>query len=270
MIEFVKAIGWAMVPFLILLPIAVAIELRWSHTRYSLRDRLPGAGYIIFMPGLVTAISWPLHRLWDRLGVPPLLDLSGWSFVPRFLLLLLIFDLLRYWEHRFEHRFWWPVHAVHHSPHALHAANAYSHPLMALPELAIVALPFSLIETGNPFAQIAVWTLVALQDLIIHSPIRLHAGQWRALFVDSRSHRIHHSVEEKHWHRNFGFVFSFWDRLFGTAYSTDGSEWPATGVPGLEPPTRPRDFLAHPLRCWFVQARSRAPETSASGVPERS
>ncbi|MCA1652912.1 MAG: sterol desaturase family protein [Sphingomicrobium sp.] len=255
MMEFVKAMLWAMAPLALLLPVAVAIEYASPHTRYALRDRLPGALYIVFVPALVTGLSWPLHRLWDQLGVPSVANIAAWPLLARFAVLLLLFDFLRYWEHRFEHRFWWPVHSVHHSPHELHAANAYSHPLLAVPELAIVALPFSLIETGNPYAQVAVWTFVAFQDLVIHSPLRIHAGRWRTLYIDSRYHRIHHSVEPRHWHHNFGFVFPFWDLLFGTAYPVDGTEWPETGVPGMAPPIAPRDFLAHPFREWVRRAR---------------
>ena len=270
MTEYLKAIGLAMVPLALLLPLCVAIERRWSHTLYSMRQRLPGALYVVLIPAIVTGVSWPLHRLWDLLGVTPLIDISGWPWLVKFAALLLLFDLLRYWEHRFEHRFWWPVHSVHHSPHDLHAATAYSHPLLALPELAIVAIPFSLIDSGGQSAAIAVWTFVALQDLIIHSPLRLHAGRWRGLYVDSRYHRIHHSLEERHWHHNFGFVFPFWDRLFGTAYPVDGSEWPATGVPGMAPPIAPRDFFAYPFRAWAARVRAprSMPETSPNEAAE--
>lgn len=246
--EYLKAIGWALVPLALLLPLVIAIEVASPKTRYSWRDRVPGAAYVILAPALITGLSWPLHHLWKSLGYQPLVDLSALPFLAKFIILLLAFDFLRYWEHRFEHRFWWPVHAVHHSPHDLHAANAYSHPLLALPELAIVVIPFSLIDPGGLAAPIAVWTFVAFQDLVIHSPLRLHAGRWRRFYVDSRYHRIHHSVEPQHWHHNFGFVFPFWDKLFGTAFPVRDEDWPATGVPGMTPVTGTMDYFTKPFR----------------------
>ena len=95
MTEYLKAIGLAMVPLALLLPLAVAIERRWSHTHYSMRQRLPGALYIVLIPAIVTGVSWPLHRLWDHLGVTPLIDISGWPWLVKFAALLLLFDLLR-------------------------------------------------------------------------------------------------------------------------------------------------------------------------------
>ena len=248
--EFLKAIGWAMVPMAILLPLCIGVEMAWPRTRYSLRERLPGACYVIIVPALIAALSWPLHQAWTMLGFGSPVDVSGLPVVAKFMLLFLLFDFLRYWEHRFEHRFWWPVHAVHHAQDELHAANSYAHPLQAMPEILIVTIPVSLIETGGPIVPNILWTLFAFQNLVIHSPLRLHAGQWRMLYIDSHFHRIHHSVEERHWHHNFGFVLPFWDHLFGTSHAIDEREWPATGVPGVPSSLDARTLLVQPFRDW--------------------
>jgi sterol desaturase/sphingolipid hydroxylase (fatty acid hydroxylase superfamily) len=37
-------------------------------------------------------------------------------------------------------------------------------------------------------------------------------------------HHIHHSVEPKHYDKNFGYILSFWDWIFGTLYVPKGYE----------------------------------------------
>jgi sterol desaturase/sphingolipid hydroxylase (fatty acid hydroxylase superfamily) len=69
--------------------------------------------------------------------------------------------------------------------------------------------------------------------------------------VDNRFHRIHHSVEPKHFEKNFGIMFTVWDQLFRTAYFPRPDEWPKTGVAGIQPPRKLSDYarinLAKPV-----------------------
>ncbi|WP_309610829.1 sterol desaturase family protein, partial [Sphingomonas sp.] len=194
----------------------------------------------------IVLVAWPLQTIWRLIGVHPVMGLDMLPGPLRFALMLVLIDFLRYWEHRFEHRFWWPVHSVHHSVTELHAASALAHPLQALPEFLIVSIPLSFITSGG-LMPLSLAMFVALQNLIIHSPLRVHAGPLRLFYVDSRWHRIHHSIEERHWHHNFGLVFSIWDRLFGTAVEPDKAQWPATGVPGLTQPADLASYLLQPF-----------------------
>ena len=66
------------------------------------------------------------------------------------------------------------------------------------------------------------------------------------MIVDNRFHRIHHSLEERHFDKNFGICFSIWDFLFGTAYEP-GDEWPHVGLADRMPPNSVREFLLHPF-----------------------
>ncbi len=47
--------------------------------------------------------------------------------------------------------------------------------------------------------------------------------------VTPQSHRVHHSLEPQHGDRNFGVIFTIWDRMFGTLYA-NYDEYPDTGV----------------------------------------
>ncbi|NNE09772.1 MAG: sterol desaturase family protein, partial [Gemmatimonadetes bacterium] len=54
-------------------------------------------------------------------------------------------------------------------------------------------------------------------------------GPLRYVFVTPQSHRIHHSTREEHLDKNFGVIFSFWDRLFRTQVE-DADTYPKTGI----------------------------------------
>jgi sterol desaturase/sphingolipid hydroxylase (fatty acid hydroxylase superfamily) len=35
---------------------------------------------------------------------------------------------------------------------------------------------------------------------------------------------LHHSIDPRHYDKNFGLLFSFWDRIFGTQFVPDPEE----------------------------------------------
>ena len=70
-----------------------------------------------------------------------------------------------------------------------------------------------------------------------HSHLWLSFGPWISkVFVSPAMHQVHHSVDDQHFDKNFGFVFSFWDRLFGCRYIALEKE---SIVVGLRPGERP-------------------------------
>jgi sterol desaturase/sphingolipid hydroxylase (fatty acid hydroxylase superfamily) len=177
--------------------------------------------------GLATAYRW----IGIRSPLPPVEQWAGILALP---VVLLLTDFLKYWEHRFEHRFMWSVHKVHHSPTNLHAANSFAHPLQFVPMFFIITLPLSLLNFKTLAIPTAASMFVILMAFFIHSPTTVHLGPlWRVL-VDNRYHRIHHSVEQHHLERNYSIFFPFWDVLFRTAYRPKENEWPDVGI--SEPP----------------------------------
>lgn len=124
--------AWLAVPSLLALTLCIAVELISQRERYTLADRFPGVLFVLLLPVLAGIILPPLMALWNMLDVSPILDLTGLSRPLQVVVLILMYDFANYWEHRFEHRFIWSIHAVHHSPTELHGANAYGHPLQAI------------------------------------------------------------------------------------------------------------------------------------------
>ena len=240
-----RDILWVVVPLVILLPFCILVEQVSPLDRYSLRDRFPAVIFAALWPASLVIVQWPLRELWGEFGIQPLLNLTKLHPALLFVVGLLLIDFLRYWEHRFEHRFMWRFHAVHHSPTELHASKVFGHPLQGVSEFAVISVPMSFIDTG--VLPLVLGLFVAFQNLVIHSPLRVHAGGLRMVYVDSRFHRIHHSLDPAHFGKNFGIVFSVWDRIFGTAYFPETEEWPPVGVKGFPPPKGPVDWLLRPF-----------------------
>jgi sterol desaturase/sphingolipid hydroxylase (fatty acid hydroxylase superfamily) len=90
--------------------------------------------------------------------------------------------------------------------------------------------------------------LLQLQASFIHSSSRIDLGPLRLFLCDNRFHRIHHSVEERHFDKNFGAFTTLWDRLFGTAWFPEKDEWPETGLAEIDQPRSLRRWFDLPAR----------------------
>jgi sterol desaturase/sphingolipid hydroxylase (fatty acid hydroxylase superfamily) len=239
--------------------------------RYTLRQRLPGLLMQIAGTVLTIVLMWPVSWLWRQIGIAPTITVPLWSWLEAYgtagyalqvLVLVGAADFLAYWRHRAEHRWFWGVHMVHHSPRELHAANDIAHPLQAFFSFVFITVPMSLIAVDGPTTPFTVAALVVLLSMYIHSPVEVHFGPVRRVVVDNRFHRIHHSLEPRHFDKNFSICFSVWDHMFGTAYDP-GEEWPAVGLADVKPPRTLREFLNMP----FQPGRNVAPDEAAGGGP---
>lgn len=257
MIESSIRAAW---PLAFILALVILLEQATPRTRVPMRERFPNAFYRIGIAVLIVAAAWPLAQLRNALGLQPLISLRLLHPALGIVAALLIIDFLRYVEHRAEHFAWWPVHSLHHAPTSVHASSVFAHPLIAIPEFLIISIPLSFIDIGvSGIAWLA--SIMTFQDLVIHSPLRVHLGPLRRVFNDNRFHRIHHSTEERHFDRNYGLFFTIWDQMFGTAYFPAKDEWPETGVAGVRPPESFADVLTHPVR-FLMASRARS-----KGVP---
>lgn len=241
-------IGLSLITTGAILTLCVAVEYASPLRRYGLMERFPGVWFILALP-ICSALMLPAFgAIFGSLHITPLFNLTGWPILATFVLTIIVKDFLNYWQHRCDHRFLWPFHAVHHSVTELYAANAYAHPFQAVSQFALIFVPIAVLGVGGLAVPLALKLTLDLQAAIIHCPTRVHLGPLRYLIVDSRFHRIHHSIEERHFGKNYGTVFSIWDQVFGTAYFPAEDEWPDVGLEGFPPPTGVLDYLIHPLR----------------------
>jgi sterol desaturase/sphingolipid hydroxylase (fatty acid hydroxylase superfamily) len=209
--------------------ILTPLELVLPRERHSLISRLRGATYAIIQIAFAGAVAVTFALGWRALHLPPLLKGANPALsIPAS---LLIGDFLYYWCHRAQHRWFWRLHAVHHSIRELNAINSYHHITEELVRLPLIALPMAVIFGAGRLPEFTALGIVsALAGFFIHSPTRFHLGWLRYVIGDNRYHRIHHSLEPRHFGKNFAAFFPIWDVVFGTAYFPERDEWPATGL----------------------------------------
>lgn len=154
----------------------------------------------------------------------------GYAFAP--MLSYFIGDFFYYWLHRAQHAvpFLWRMHSVHHSIEELNGLNNWHHLSEAALRIFLVSLPMQLLVTVDAPQVVIVSTLLSWIGTVEHSNSRISFGALRYIFTEPRYHRIHHSLEERHWYRNFASAFTIWDILFRTAYFPSKNEYPATGL----------------------------------------
>lgn len=241
-----------------------AAEMIFGRNSYTLMSRLKAAWYWLVYIVITVLFYSAFNRIWHSLGIKPWLsvDLSGWSrsgnrglqalgwiVVP--VTVVVISEFFYYWFHRLQHRsaFLWTFHSEHHSLREMSAWNSNHHFTEELFRIPFVTIPMSLLfhfDTG--FAPAIVWVLIGMQGQFEHSHTRLNLGWLRYVIADNRYHRIHHSVETRHYNRNFGSFTSIWDHLFGTAHFPAADEWPDTGIDAHGEPRKLSEFLFRPWR----------------------
>jgi len=134
---------------------------------------------------------------------------------------ILVLDLLGYAVHRTLHSTLplWRLHALHHSDTSLDVSTTVRHhPGETIVTAFVVGIGGALM--GCSALEVAAYgVLENVVQLVGHADIRLPAFVARAsgwVFVTPQFHRIHHSSSRPETDSNYGQVFSFWDKLFGT------------------------------------------------------
>ncbi|HXC50560.1 MAG TPA: sterol desaturase family protein [Candidatus Limnocylindrales bacterium] len=128
----------------------------------------------------------------------------------------LVVDFIAYWMHRLNHARWlWSTHAFHHSSRNLYwASGMRGSPVHFL----LLGIPSLIVQVFFSPEGYVLWLVLAygvVHNSLIHSNVRLpRAINW--VFVTGESHLVHHARDTKLGNTNFGFLFTFWDRMFGT------------------------------------------------------
>lgn len=166
------------------------------------------------------------------------LDLSQWIPWPIGLAIFWVGgDFVTYWWHRLQHanRFLWAFHTVHHSQERLTLFTASRrHPLENLSMDVLLYFGIFHLVLGIPTrGWLPLSALITSVIAIQHAQLDWRFGPFYKVFVSPRFHAFHHSAEPKHANANYGFLFSCWDFLFGTAVPEQAL--PARyGVDGIE------------------------------------
>ncbi len=173
---------------------------------------------------------------------------------------LLLLDLASYFTHVLLHKstVLWRLHAVHHSDVDLDCSTGFRfHPLEGLFTSAVTLTVIA--GAGiSPLAVALYETWLGVQNSYGHAnarfPVKLEEVL-RWLVVTPDMHRVHHSARVEESNRNYGIVFPWWDRLFGTfqADPLDGHEGMQIGLEWRRQEGNLAELFLLPFKAEFPQ-----------------
>ena len=159
------------------------------------------------------------------------IDLSPINFFMALLVFIMV-DATNAFLHYLSHKssFLWQFHKVHHNATSLNMFTADRHHPVSIAFVffvsQIVIVTFiRLLAWLMPiqFDAVMVWAILSLMttllkpiDMLKHVHVWMSWGPLNYVFQSPAMHQIHHSVDPKFHHKNFGAYFSVWDQLLGT------------------------------------------------------
>lgn len=190
-----------------------------------------------------------------------------------------IVDFSVFFAHFTLHKipFLWAFHEVHHSAevltpvtvHRVHPVEELTNATMGGVVSGILAATYTSIsgDTVQPVALFGLNIVSFVYYLAVyqlrHSHIWLSYGPVASyVFMSPAQHQIHHSIDKKHWNKNYGFTFSLWDWIFRSLYIPTEREDIKFGVPDVDSKdysTVPRLYLLP-----FVKSARRAKQMISS------
>lgn len=224
---------------------------------------------LLFAPA-VLLLTYPVKQFYDAIGLPGI-DESFWQGVPAWLLVplaIVCYDFANYWNHRLmHHRWFWPVHAIHHSDPDMNALTAYRIHFL---ESVIMALSYILLLSwlGFPTGSMGMGAvLLTLHSMYVHLNVDWDHGPFKYVIASPRMHQWHHADLPEAYGKNLANIFPVFDLVFGTYYVPGPCHEPlgAKGVPENDVVK----LILYPFAVWGKLALklfrpSRKAQTSAS------
>ncbi len=210
------------------------------------RERWGGNLGLVLVDTIVVRLMPPVTAV----GVAALAEARGWGMLhatgpwPAWLGILVSvvwLDFAIYLQHVLFHAVpaLWRLHRVHHTDLDLDVSTGVRfHPAEILLSVGFKAVAVAAL--GPPVAGVILFE-VALNagSLWSHANLRLPPAAdrlLRATLVTPDMHRVHHSADPTETDTNFGFTFSWWDRLLGTynAQPKAGHDAMEIGIGGFD------------------------------------
>jgi sterol desaturase/sphingolipid hydroxylase (fatty acid hydroxylase superfamily) len=213
----------------------------WFDVRYLLFVRAP---LITLLLPLTPSVAWIMHATAsDSAGAAS--TGAGEPAAPfavsalYVVLSLVLADFGLFVQHWLAHHVpaLWALHKVHHSAEAMTPLTVYRmHPLDEW--MSICASSLGLGVAGAAMTSwfpgtftvpmvlgvpVAYFFFYGAAYNLRHSHVRVGFGPALERFISSPAqHQIHHSAEPAHLNKNLGFMFSFWDWMFGSLVISKG------------------------------------------------
>ena len=135
-----------------------------------------------------------------------------------YLIAFIALDFAGYWTHRVQHvvNFFWNGHIIHHSSEEFNLACALRQSISSITKLFIVfLLPAALL--GVPAKVIGIVAPLHLFAQFWYHTQHINKMGWlEKIIVTPSHHRVHHAINKEYIDKNYGQIFIFWDKLFGS------------------------------------------------------
>lgn len=204
--------------FVALIALEFWLGLRRGRNTYRLNDALSSLslGLLSQLVGGLTKLFTLGAYLWvyeHWAWFPQLSAASVWVWLAA----LLLYDFLYYWHHRFGHTsaLFWAAHAVHHQSEDYNLSTALRQTSSGWVAGWIFYLPMAVIGFP-PLVFVSVGLIDLLYQYWVHTQQIGRLGWFDRWFCSPSNHRVHHAVNDVYLDRNYGGIFIFWDRLFGS------------------------------------------------------
>jgi len=238
--ELYKAVGILVsvlfvVAFQLLCPNRLSLQMLVSNWKVNVPLAVIDTALLSLLCGACVS-TWVVTVRQHGIGVFETVALPYWTQVAATVVVL---DVVAYLWHRANHR-WallWRFHAVHHSDVHFDASTAFRfHPGELVISLGVKLFVVTL--TGLPVLGLIVFEAIyGFCNLFVHSDVRIPSSGERILgwlLVTPSVHRAHHSERPEIHNRNFGTIFSLWDRLGRTYLGGDADSLLTLGLPGQD------------------------------------
>ena len=169
---------------------------------------------------------------------------------------ILLLDLVgAYLAHYVEHNVkpFWMIHLVHHSDHKVDTTTANRHhPLESLIRFSFTLL--GVFVSGAPIGVVMLYqSLSIISTQFTHANIRLSKKLDKFIsyiFVSPDMHKIHHHFRLPYTDKNYGNIFSIWDRIFGTFiyYEREKIKYGVDVFPDEDKNSNIKELLVQPFK----------------------
>lgn len=191
-------------------------------------------GFVAALLGLGALAATIRHGLAELTGVSQMFAIAPWAAQAiTTVFAFLAYEFAYYTNHRMMHQvpFLWHFHKVHHTAETLSPlVNFRVHPVDAYIFTAFnvaaagamlglcrwlfgaAAVPAT-VNGVNLVLVVAIYLFVSLQHTQVWMPF---TGRLGRTLLSPAHHQLHHSIDPRHYHSNYGSVLALADRLFGT------------------------------------------------------
>lgn len=150
--------------------------------------------------------------------------------------LILATDFVWYWYHRLGHEvnIFWAAHIVHHQSEEFNlTASARITTIQALIRTVFwCVLPFI---GFHPKMVITMLLVHGAYSFFTHTQVLKRVKWLEYVFITPSLHGVHHASDKKYLDKNYGDMFVFWDKMFGTFQPEE---------------EKPKYGLTHPLKSY--------------------